>query len=192
MKELPDPVPGPGEVVVTVKAADVNFPDMMVIEGTYQVKPPLPFSPGKAAAGVVELVGESVTTLKPGDRVLACVEYGAYAEKLVARADQCHSMPDEISYAKAAAMGLVYLTAYFALTDRARLQPGESVFVLGAKGGVGVASVQVAKALGFIEVAKNNFPDAFAKGGQKPAPKAANPNKKLAAQSWRPTVGLPH
>ena len=152
VKELPDPVPGPGEVVVTVKAADVNFPDMMVIEGTYQVKPPLPFSPGKAAAGVVELVGESVTTLKPGDRVLACVEYGAYAEKLVARADQCHSMPDEISYAKAAAMGLVYLTAYFALTDRARLQPGESVFVLGAKGGVGVASVQVAKALGAATV----------------------------------------
>ena len=152
VKELPDPIPGPGEVVVAVKVADVNFPDMMVIEGTYQVKPPLPFSPGKAAAGVVELVGESVTTLKPGDRVLACVEYGAYAEKLVARADQCHSMPDEISYAKAAAMGLVYLTAYFALTDRARLQPGESVFVLGAKGGVGVASVQVAKALGAATV----------------------------------------
>ena len=152
VKELPDPVPGPGEVVVMVKAADVNFPDMMVIEGTYQVKPPLPFSPGKAAAGVVELVGESVTTLKPGDRVLACVEYGAYAEKLVARADQCHSMPNEISYVKAAAMGLVYLTAYFALTDRAYLQPGESVFVLGAKGGVGVASVQVAKALGAATV----------------------------------------
>ena len=152
VRGLPDPIPGPDEVVVTVKAADVNFPDMMVIEGTYQVKPPLPFSPGKAAAGVVEKVGKSVTTLKPGDRVLACVEYGAYAEKLVARADQCHSMPNEISYVKAAAMGLVYLTAYFALTDRARLQPGESVFVLGAKGGVGVASVQVAKALGAATV----------------------------------------
>ena len=152
VRELPDPIPGPDEVVVTVKAADVNFPDMMVIEGTYQVKPPLPFSPGKAAAGVVEQVGESVTMLKPGDRVLACVEYGAYAEKLVARADQCHSMPDEMSYAKAAAMGLVYLTAYFALTDRAHLQPGESVLVLGAKGGIGVASVQVAKALGAATV----------------------------------------
>ena len=147
-----DPIPGPDEVVVTVKAADVNFPDMMVIEGTYQVKPPLPFSPGKAAAGVVEKVGKSVTTLKPGDRVLACVEYGAYAEKLVARADQCHSLPVKMSYAKAAAMGLTYLTAYFALTDRAYLQSGESVLVLGAKGGIGVASVQVARALGAATV----------------------------------------
>ena len=152
VRGLPDPIPGPDEVVVTVKAADVNFPDMMVIEGTYQVKPPLPFSPGKAAAGVVEKVGKSVTTLKPGDRVLACVEYGAYAEKLVARADQCHSLPDKMSYAKAAAMGLTYLTAYFALTDRAYLQSGESVLVLGAKGGIGVASVQVARALGAATV----------------------------------------
>ena len=152
IKELPDPVPGPNDVIVTVKAADVNFPDIMVIEGTYQIKPPLPFSPGKAAAGVVEQVGERVNKLKPGDRVVACVEYGAYAEKLVVHADQCHSMPDEISYAKAAAMGLVYQTAYFALTDRACFQPGESVLVLGAKGGIGIASMQLAKALGAAKV----------------------------------------
>ena len=151
-KDLPDPVPGPNDVIVIVKVADVNFPDIMVIEGTYQIKPPLPFSPGKAAAGVVEQVGESVNGLKPGDRVLACVEYGAYAEKLVARADQCHLIPDEISYSKAAAMGLVYLTAYFALTDRAYLQPGDTVLVLGAKGGIGVASMQLAKALGAATV----------------------------------------
>ena len=146
--DISDPVAGPKEVTLAVKAIDVNFPDMMVIEGAYQVKPPLPFSPGKAASGVIEQVGPGVSGLNRGDRVLACVEYGAYAEKLLPSADKCHPMPDEISFEKAAAMGLVYLTAYFALKDRAHLKHGESVLVLGAKGGIGMASIQVAKALG--------------------------------------------
>ncbi len=148
VQDIPNPTAGPNEVILAVKAADVNYPDMMVMEGTYQVRPSLPFSPGKAAAGVIEEVGAEICALKPGDRVMACVEHGAYAEKIRAPAYQCHPMPDEISFEKAAAMGLVYLTAYFALRDRAVLKQNESVFVIGAKGGIGMASIQVAKALG--------------------------------------------
>ena len=146
--ELPDPQAGPGEVVVAVKAAEVNYPDILMMEGKYQVKPPLPFSPGKAAAGVVEAVGEGVTGIKPGDRVAVQVEYGAYAEKLVTRAATCYAMPEAMGFEQAAALGLVYQTSHFALIERADLQPGETVFVLGASGGIGVASVQLAKALG--------------------------------------------
>ena len=145
---VPDPVPGPGEVVVAVRNADVNFPDILVIEGNYQIKPPLPFSPGKAGAGVVETVGAGVVDLRPGDRVSFQVEYGAYAEKVLVPARNCRPMPDHISFEQATALGLVYQTAFFALVDHARMQPEDSVLVLGASGGVGMASVQLAKALG--------------------------------------------
>ncbi len=148
LEEVPDPVPGPGEVLVAVHAAEANYPDILVMEGAYQIKPPLPFSPGKAAAGVVEAVGDGVTGFKPGDRVAAQVEYGAYAEKLIAPAATCYPMPDGLPFDKAAALGLAYQTAHFALIDRAGLQPGDRVLVLGASGGVGVASIQLAKALG--------------------------------------------
>ncbi len=148
LAEIPDPVPGPGEVVVAVEAAEVNFPDIMIMEGEYQVKPPLPFSPGKAAAGIVETVGDGVTSPKPGDRVAVQVEYGAYAEKLKAPAATCYPMPDGMAFVDAAALGLVYQTAHFALVERAAFAAGDSVLVLGASGGVGAASVQLAKALG--------------------------------------------
>jgi NADPH2:quinone reductase len=148
VKEVPDPVPGQGEVVVAVKAAEANFPDIMVIEGTYQVKPPLPFSPGKAAAGVVETVGPGVADLAPGMRVAVQVEYGAYAEKLRAPAASCFPMPERLGFVDGAALGLVYQTAHFAFRDRARLEAGETVLVLGAAGGIGTASVQLAKAFG--------------------------------------------
>lgn len=146
--EVPDPVPGPGEVIVAVKAAEVNYPDILVIEGKYQIRPPLPFSPGKAAAGVVETVGAGVTSPKPGDRVAAQVEYGAYAEKLKAPAATCYPLPDGMAFEAAAALGLAYQTAHFALVERAALSAGDSVLVLGAAGGVGVAGVQLAKGLG--------------------------------------------
>ncbi len=146
--DVSDPVPGPGEVVVAVEAAEVNVPDILIMEGKYQVKPPLPFSPGKAAAGIVETVGDGVTSPKPGDRVAVQVEYGAYAEKLKTPAANCYPMPDGMSFADAAALGLVYQTAHFALAERAALSAGDSVLVLGASGGVGAASVQLAKALG--------------------------------------------
>ncbi|MPZ58934.1 MAG: zinc-binding dehydrogenase [Rhizobiales bacterium] len=150
--ELPDPVPGKGEVVIDVKAAEVNYPDILVISGQYQMKPPLPFAPGKAAAGIVSAVGEGVTSLAVGDRVSAQVEYGAFAQKLRAPAVNVYRMPDGLDFAKAAALGLVYQTAHFALIERARMQKGDRVLVLGASGGIGVASVQLAKALGAATV----------------------------------------
>ncbi|MES2564796.1 MAG: NADPH:quinone oxidoreductase family protein [Pseudomonadota bacterium] len=151
--EAPDPVSGAGEVLVDVRATSINFPDLLVIGGTYQKLPPRPFSPGKDLAGVVAAIGEGVTTCKPGDRVSAQIEFGAYAEKCVVRAVNCHVMPASMSYADAAAMGLTYLTAHFSLIERARYQPGEVVLVNGAAGGVGLAAVQLAKALGATVVA---------------------------------------
>ena len=146
--ELPDPVAGKGEVVVDVKAAEVNYPDILVISGQYQVKPPLPFAPGKAAAGIVSAIGPGVESLKVGDSVAVQVEYGAYAQKLVAPAINVFPMPAGVSFTKAAALSLVYQTAHFALIERARMQKGDVVLALGASGGIGVASVQLAKALG--------------------------------------------
>jgi NADPH2:quinone reductase len=153
LTDVPDPVPQAGQVLVDVKAASVNFPDLLVIGGTYQNLPPRPFSPGKDLAGVVAAVGEGVTTCRPGDRVCAQVEFGAYAGMCLVPELNCHRMPDGMSYAEGAAMGLTYLTAHFALVERGRLKAGESVLVTGAAGGVGYAAVQVAKALGASVVA---------------------------------------
>jgi len=146
--EVDDPVPAPGEVIVDVVAAEANYPDILVIEGKYQVKPPLPFSPGKAAAGRVAALGEGVRNFSIGEPVAVQVEYGAYAEKVRARAESCFRIPDGMPFEKAAALGLVYQTAWFALKDRASFRTGESVLVLGASGGIGVASAQLAKAFG--------------------------------------------
>lgn len=146
--EMDDPVAGNGEVVVDIVAAEANYPDILVIEGKYQIKPPLPFSPGKAAAGRVSSVGAGVTGLAPGDAVAIQVEYGAYAEKARVRAEHCYPMPKGMPFDKAAALGLVYQTAWFAFRERAHFKAGEIVLVLGASGGIGVASVQLAKALG--------------------------------------------
>lgn len=146
--QVADPVPGNGEVLIDVRAAESNYPDILVMEGRYQNKPPLPFSPGKAASGVISRLGEGVTGLAVGDRVAVQVEYGAYAEKLAARAESCFAMPDAMDFETAAALSLVYQTSWFALVERAQFQPGETVLVLGASGGIGSAAVQLAKALG--------------------------------------------
>jgi len=148
LEDFPDPLPGPGEVLVDVHAASVNFPDLLVIGGTYQILPKRPFSPGKDMAGVVAAVGAGVTTCKPGDRVAAQNEYGAYAQKCVVTQNNCYPMPDNMSFADAAAMGIAYPTAHFALVERGQYQPGETVLINGAAGGVGIATIQVAKALG--------------------------------------------
>jgi NADPH:quinone reductase len=148
LNDIDRPSPGEGQVLVRVRAAALNFPDVLLCRGQYQIKPPLPFAPGKAAAGIVSAVGANVTTLQFGDRVAAQVEYGAFAQKLLAPAVNVFPMPAAIDFAKGAALGLVYQTAHFALVERARLQKGELVLVLGASGGIGVASEQMAKALG--------------------------------------------
>lgn len=146
--DLPDLVPGPGEIAVDVKAAGINFPDVLVIGGQYQVLPPRPFTPGKDFAGVVRAVGAGVEGFAPGDRIMSQVEYGAYAEQAITTPSQSFKMPDGLSFEAAAAMGLVYQTAYFALVDRGLYRAGETVLVGGAAGGVGLAGVQIAKGLG--------------------------------------------
>lgn len=151
--DFPDPSPGKGEVLVDVHAASVNFPDLLVIGGTYQNLPPRPFVPGKDLAGVVAAVGEGVTRVKVGDRVLAQIEHGAFAERAVVREVLCFVMPAKMSFADGAAMGLVYLTAHNAIVERAAMKAGETVLVTGAAGGVGLACVQLAKALGATVVA---------------------------------------
>ena len=159
IEERPTPVPGAGEVLVDVHAAGVNFPDLMVIAGTYQNLPPLPFIPGKECAGVVTDVGPGVTLVKPGDRVMVLIEHGAFAEQVVAKQVNCLAIPDAMSFPEAAAMGLSYMTAYFALVERAQLKPGETVLVTGAAGGVGLAAVQIAKALGAEVLAAVDSPE---------------------------------
>jgi NADPH2:quinone reductase len=146
--EVPEPMPQPDEVLVTVHAAPVNYVDLLTIGGTYQFLPALPFIPGKGPAGVVTKLGPEATELRVGDRVLAMTEQGGYAEMVTVRANQCYPLPPEMSFAEAASLSLVYDTAWFALRERARFEPGETVLVLGASGGVGQAAVQLAHAMG--------------------------------------------
>ena len=148
LENLPEPQPGPEEVLIDVQAASINFPDLLVIGGTYQNLPPLPFVPGKDLAGTIAAVGAKISSFKEGERVMAQVEYGAYAERALAPARNCHRLPSRMSYAEGAAMGLTYLTAHFALIERGGLRSGEVVLVTGAAGGVGLATVQLAKAFG--------------------------------------------
>lgn len=145
---LPIPTPGENEVLIKVAAAGVNFYDTLIVQGKYQIKPPLPFSPGGESAGVVEAVGPGVTHVKPGDRVVAFSHYGAFAEYCKAPARQTFPLPDAVSFEQAAAALVAYGTAWFALYDRGHIKAGETVLVLGAAGGVGLAAVQIAHRAG--------------------------------------------
>lgn len=147
-EDVPDPKPGPREVVVEMRAASVNFPDVLVIQGLYQFKPPFPFSPGNELAGVVTEVGSEVKRVQPGDRVAATVLWGAFAEKVVVDEEAVIQLPDHVDDETAAAMLLTYATSIHALADRATLKAGETLLVLGAAGGVGLAAVQLGKAMG--------------------------------------------
>jgi NADPH2:quinone reductase len=159
LEDLPTPVPGPGEVLIDARAIGVNFPDLLVIEGTYQILPELPFSPGKEVAGVVRAVGPGVESPNVGERVMAQVEHGAYREQVLAEANNVAVLPESVGYEAGAAFGLGYLTVYFGLLRRARLMPGEWVLVTGASGGVGSAGVQLAKALGARVIAVGRTED---------------------------------
>ncbi|CAG2160717.1 NADPH:quinone oxidoreductase family protein [Cupriavidus numazuensis] len=145
---LPDPEVGAHDVLIEVKAAAVNYPDLLVVRGHYQVLPARPFAPGKDAAGIVVAVGKNVCQLAPGDRVMAHLEYGAYAHFVSVNEASCFRIPDVMCFKDAAAMGLVYQTAYFALVERGSFQAGETVLVTGATGGVGSAAIQIVKGLG--------------------------------------------
>jgi len=148
LREMPAPQPGPGEVLVEVHMAPVNYVDLLVVGGSYQFLPARPFIPGKGPAGVVAALGPTVTVPRVGDRVLAMAEEGSYAEFIALGADQCHRLPPRMSFVEAASLSLVYDTAWFALRERARVAPGETVLVLGASSGVGRAGVQLARAMG--------------------------------------------
>ncbi|MEM5400710.1 NADPH:quinone oxidoreductase family protein [Paraburkholderia unamae] len=147
LEDSPDLVPGPGQVVIDVKAAAVNFPDVLIIENKYQMKPPLPFTPGAELAGVVRAAGEGVK-LAPGTRVVAYVGTGAFAEQALADASACVALPAGADFATAAAFTLAYGTSHHAVVDRAALRAGETMLVLGAAGGVGLAAVEIGKVLG--------------------------------------------
>jgi len=146
--EIPDPTPKPGEVIVDVAAATINYPDILMLDGKYQIRPDLPFILGKDGTGTISAVGEDVSGFAPGDRVLFYVHYGAFAEKVAVLVSNCFELPDDIPLDDAAAMGVAFQTVWAALVDRAALQPGEVVLVTGASGGVGIAAVALAKALG--------------------------------------------
>jgi len=148
VREVPVPVPGPGEVLVKVLAASVNFPDLLMTRGEYQFKPPVPFTPGLDIAGEVAALGPGVEGLRVGDAVAGGSRMGGFAEYVVVPAAGLRPKPERLSFAQSAAYGAAYLTAYVALVRRARLEPGEWVLVHGAAGGVGLAAVDLAKAMG--------------------------------------------
>jgi NADPH2:quinone reductase len=154
-----EPEPGPGEILIDVRAAGVNFPDVLLTYGKYQFKPAPPFIPGGEAAGVVEKVGPNVTAFRPGDRVAATMIYGAFAERIVVPQDAAVTFAERIDYKTAAATLLTYLTTLHALQDRAALRSGETLLVLGAAGGVGVAAIQLGKLLGARVIAAASTDD---------------------------------
>lgn len=146
--DLPDPVAGPGQIVIGVKACAVNYPDVLIIEDKYQFKPPRPFAPGGEVAGVVESVGEGVTDFAVGDRVISCPGNSGMAEKVVVAAAMTFALPDSVSFEDGAALLMTYGTSIHAVLDRGKLQTGDTLLVLGAAGGVGLAAVELGKAYG--------------------------------------------
>ncbi len=148
IEDIEAPHPRKGQVVVAVKACGVNFPDTLIIQGKYQFKPPMPFTPGGEVEGIVKEVGEEVDTVKVGDRVIGFTSWGGFAEEVVIDAQALIPIPDAMDFNTAAAFEMTYGTAHYALKDRGQLQAGETLLVLGAAGGVGLAAVQIGKAMG--------------------------------------------
>lgn len=146
--EVPEPVVGPKQILISVRACGINYPDTLIIEDRYQFKPQRPFSPGGEIAGVVERVGDGVRSVKVGERVIGTSLWGGMAEKFLCNEHRCVRIPDELPFDEAAALLLTFGTSYYALKNRGNLQPGNTVIVLGGAGGIGLSSVSLAKALG--------------------------------------------
>jgi NADPH:quinone reductase-like Zn-dependent oxidoreductase len=153
LAELPDPVPGPGQLLVRVRACAINYPDVLIIEDKYQFRPERPFAPGGEVAGAVEAVGEGVEGWAEGDRLIAMIGHGGLAEKVLVAAAMALPLPEERSFEEGSALILTYATSIHALLDRGRLKEGETLLVLGAAGGVGLAAVELGKAFGARVVA---------------------------------------
>ncbi|MEQ8700265.1 MAG: alcohol dehydrogenase catalytic domain-containing protein, partial [Bauldia litoralis] len=154
VREIDDPpAPGAGQVRLRVRAAGVNFPDLLMVKGQYQEKPPLPFVPGMECAGTVIDCGDGVTGFAPGDRVMASLDHGGFAGAALADAARVYRMPDAMSFETAAGFGVVYQSAWIGLVPRSRLKAGETLLVLGAAGGIGLAAVEIGKAMGATVIA---------------------------------------
>ncbi len=147
-QDMPDPIAGPGQVVVEVKAAGLNFPDLLLVQGLYQMKPPTPFVPGAECAGIISAVGEGVNRYKTGDKVMAYMMNGAFAQKIAVAQEALVPLPTGMGFDIGAGITTTYATSYYALKQRAKLQPGETLVVLGAAGGVGLAAVELGVAMG--------------------------------------------
>jgi NADPH2:quinone reductase len=159
INEVDSPSAIPGHVVIDVKSGSINFPDVLMIQGLYQFQPPLPFTPGGDSAGIISEVGEDVTKFKVGDKVFAMTGTGAFAEKILAHEASCTLIPDSMDYDSAAALSMTYGTSLYALKQRANIQPGETLLVLGASGGVGIAAIELGKAMGAKVIAAASTQD---------------------------------
>ena len=159
INEVDSPSAIPGHVVIDVKSGSINFPDVLMIQGLYQFQPPLPFTPGGESAGIISEVGEDVTKFKVGDKVFAMTGTGAFAEKILAHEASCTLIPDSMDYDSAAALSMTYGTSLYALKQRANIQPGETLLVLGASGGVGIAAIELGKAMGAKVIAAASTQD---------------------------------
>src|SRR6185437_11147133 len=162
VRDVPSPQPGKNQVLISVKACGVNFPDVLMIQDKYQFKPALPFSPGGEVAGVVKLVGEGVTNVKAGDRVCVSTGSGGMAEEVLGDARRVMKIPDGVGFDVASSFMVTYGTTWHALKDRADLRPGETLVVLGAAGGVGTSAIEIGKAMGARVVAAASSEDKLA------------------------------
>ncbi len=193
--DVPGPVAAPGQIVIAIKACGVNYPDLLMIQDLYQVKAPRPFAPGAEIAGVVTALGDDVTGFRVGDRVTARIGTGGMAEAVAVDAARCAPIPDGMSFVDAAVMQFTFETALYALRNRAQLKPGETVLVLGAGGGVGIAAVQVARIMGARVIAAASSDDKLAFARQHGAvggvlyPASAPADRKEIGQRFKAAVG---
>ena len=172
--DAPPPIPADGEVVLAVRAAGINYADALMVAGRYQTKPPLPFSPGLEAAGIVAACGDGVTRFRPGDRVMAILAHGGLAELAVAPEAETFPIPDRMSFEEAGAFPIAYISSHVALRWQARLQPGETLLVLGAAGGVGLTAVEIGKAMGARVIAAASTAEKLAVAGERGADELVN------------------
>lgn len=174
LAEVPEPTPGAGEVLIAVKATGVNYADSIMVAGRYQTKPPLPFSPGLETAGVVAACGEGVSRFTPGDRVMAMLPWGGLAEMVAAPETETFAIPSGMSVAEAGAFPIAYVSSHVAIRWQGRLEPGETLLVLGAAGGVGLTAVEIGKALGARVIAAASTEEKLAVAREHGADDAVN------------------
>jgi NADPH2:quinone reductase len=189
IEELDSPVPADGELVVDIRAAGINFPDILVIAGKYQVKTPPPFTPGSEAAGVVSAVGAGVTRFKTGDRVIVTPSLGGFAEQCVAPEKLCMHLPDCMTFEQGAGFTIAYATSYHALRQSTELKPGETILVLGAAGGVGITAVEIAKAMGAKVIAAASSEEKLAFARQAGADETINYSESSLREAVRSLTG---